>query len=183
MPVRGGADLGRRSIPTLADPRQVSPTLSRGGLRTTIAALIGVALVIVGPQAGAAPPEQVSVGQMYADGLDSRLSSKSFADMARQAGYSAYGYTGPRTADDAWLDGLSSGMLGLFGHANAGIFQTADGPTVAQNQILGVGPDTDVVHTYADLRLFSEYLPFLDVDDMRCPADPWALARGSEAHR
>jgi hypothetical protein len=168
MRIRGGAEWRLGRIPAFAESRQASRTLSRGGPRSLIAVLIGMALVIaVGRPADAASPQQVSVGQMYADGLDSRLASTSFADMSRQAGYASYGYTTAQTADDAWSDGLSSAMLGLFGHANAGIFQTADGPTVAQNQILGVGPDTDVLPSYTDMRLFSEYLPFLDVDDLR----------------
>lgn len=136
--------------------------------RTLIAMVVGVALTnTVAPQATAAPPEHTSIGQRYADGLDTRLSATTFAQIAQRAGYAATSQTAGRSADDAWLDGLSSAMLGLFGHANGGYFQTGEGPTDPEDPILGVGSDIDVISPYSNLRLFSEYLPYTDVDDMR----------------
>ena len=166
MDIRRSVIIGRAKTRAIAVFQELATALSPARPKRLIAALLGMALVI-GPVPQASAAEQASLGQMYADGLDSRLSATTFADMARQAGYTSYGYSAGRSADDAWLDGLSSSMLGLFGHANAGIFQTADGPTVAENEILGVGPETDLVSTYTGMRLFSEYLPFIDVDDMR----------------
>ncbi|MBT2404929.1 hypothetical protein J7F00_15555 [Streptomyces sp. ISL-21] len=109
----------------------------------------------------------VNVGRRFNDGLDTRYSATSFTGAAQSMGYTATGYTNGRQVDDVFNDGAGSAVLGLFGHANAGIFQTDEGATDSQDSILAAGTTTDVVSPYANLRFLTEYLPYADVDDMR----------------
>ncbi|MGW4209759.1 PepSY domain-containing protein [Lentzea sp. NPDC004789] len=133
------------------------------GSRTAVAVL--AAALIAVPQAQAA--EQTSIGRVFDDGLDTRLAAASLADGARSAGYTSAGHLGGRTADEAWTDGRNANVFGLFGHANAGIFQTSEGPTDNEDPILAAGKDSDLTSPYVALRFFSEYLPAVDVDDMK----------------
>lgn len=55
----------------------------------------------------------------------------------------------------------------MFGHANSGVFQTDEGPTDAEDPYFAAGVDTDLVSTLTAVRFFGEYLPVLDIDDMR----------------
>jgi hypothetical protein len=117
--------------------------------------------------AHAAAVEETSIGRRFNDGLDTRLSATAFRDAARSAGYTGTSYTAGRSADDAWTDGLDSGVFALFGHSNGGIFQTDEGPSDDQDAILAAGRTQDLLPIYANLRFFTEYLPYADVDDMR----------------
>ncbi|MDG9715222.1 PepSY domain-containing protein [Streptomyces sp. DH24] len=135
----------------------------RGGLTLTLAGVASAALLSSPSQAASG----VNIGQRYNDGLDSRYSVTSFTSAANAMGYSALGHTGGRSADDTFDDGAGAAVLGLFGHANAGIFQTDEGPTDAQDAILAAGTATDVVSPYANLRFISEYLPYVEADGMR----------------
>ncbi|WP_443321472.1 PepSY domain-containing protein [Streptomyces sp. 7N604] len=146
-----------------------------GPVRRTAArgarSLIAVSLAAVVSATLAATPanaaSDVNVGRRFNDGLDTRYSVNSFTSAARSMGYSATGYTNGRHVDDVFNDGAGAAVLGLFGHANAGIFQTNEGATDAQDSILAAGTTTDVVSPYANVRFMTEYLPFVEVDDMR----------------
>jgi hypothetical protein len=115
----------------------------------------------------AAAVNQVSIGRLYDDGLDTRLAASRVTSAAAATGYAATAHTAGRDETDAWVDGVGSGVMALFGHGNAGIFQTDEGATSAEDPILAAGLDTDIVNPYAGFRFFSEYLPYVDVDDMR----------------
>jgi hypothetical protein len=108
-----------------------------------------------------------SIGHRYHDKLDSRYSAHRLAQAAQGSGYAGTAYTNGRGSDDAWADGLNSSVFGLFGHANGGVFQLGEGTTDAEDPLLAAGLDTDVAPIYANVRFFSEYLPFIDIDDMR----------------
>jgi hypothetical protein len=133
------------------------------------AVAVGSAVLVVG--VGAVPAQAVnetSVGRRFNDGLDTRYSVQSFTSAAGSMGYAATGYQNGRSATNTFTDGKSAGVLALFGHANAGIFLTDEGATDAEDQILAAGRVTDVVSPTPNvLRYVTEYLPLLDVDDMR----------------
>ncbi|WDV53456.1 hypothetical protein PV963_25370 [Streptomyces coeruleorubidus] len=135
----------------------------RGGLALALAGVASATLLSSPSQAASG----VNVGQRYNDGLDSRYSVTGFTSAATAMGYDALGYTGGRSATNTFNDGSGAAVLGLFGHANAGIFQTDEGPTDPKDEILAAGTATDVVSPYANLRLVSEYFPYAEVDDMR----------------
>lgn len=135
----------------------------RGGLALTLAGVASAALLSSPSQAASG----VNIGQRYNDGLDSRHSAASFTSAANAMGYDARGHTGGRSATDTFNDGIGASVMGLFGHANAGIFQTDEGPTDPEDAILAAGTATDAVSPYANLRFVTEYFPYLEADDMR----------------
>lgn len=140
----------------------------RGLLAIPMALVCALGAATVGtPSAHAAAVEETSIGMRFNDGLDTRLSATAFRDAARSAGYTGTSYTAGRSADDAWTDGLDSGVFALFGHSNGGVFQTDEGPSDDQDPIVAAGRTQDLVPLYANLRFFTEYLPYADVDDMR----------------
>lgn len=126
-----------------------------------------VCALTVGTLPAQAAVEETSLGRRFNDGLDTRLSATAFRDAARSLGYTGTSYTAGRSADDAWTNGLDSGVFALFGHSNGGIFQTDEGPSDDQDAILAAGRTQDVLPLYANVRFFTEYLPYTDVDDMR----------------
>lgn len=141
-------------------------SVARHFTRPVYALSIAVGLVVGG--AGTADAaDSSSLGPRFNDGLDTRYSASSFASAAASAGYISREYTNGRHVDDVWNSGLTDAVLGLFGHANAGIFQTQEGPTDPQDSILAAGSTTDLISPYRDIRFLSEYLPYTDVDDMR----------------
>lgn len=111
--------------------------------------------------------ESFAVGQRYKDGLDSRYAAQQVADDLRAVGYTSTGDLDGAPADDVWAAGLNSGVIGYFGHANAGLFAVDEGPTVEQDQFMGAGLATDVVSIDARVRWWSEYLPFVEADGIR----------------
>jgi hypothetical protein len=131
----------------------------------TVLLLLSAAFTLFAPPAYAA--NEVSLGRRYDDGLDTRLSALHLRDAAASIGYTAGASTIGRTANDAWSDGLNSAVFGLFGHANGGVFQVDEGPTDLEDPWLFAGRSTDVLPLTPNMRSFSEYLPFADVDDMR----------------
>jgi peptidase YpeB-like protein len=145
------------------DGRRSTPRAVRPLLALSLAAVVSATLA----PAPANAASDVNVGRRFNDGLDTRYSVTSFTGAAQSMGYSATGYTNGRNSDDVFSDGADSSVLGLFGHANAGIFQTDEGATDSQDSILAAGTTTDVVSPYASLRFLTEYLPYADVDDMR----------------
>lgn len=130
-------------------------------------ALATAALVATAGLPAANAAQETSLGQRYHDKLDSRWSSISLADATRAIGYSARGYSTGRDVDDVFIDGINSHVVGLFGHGNKGIFQTAEGPTDLEDHILAAGTTTDAVSPWLNLRFVTEYLPYSEVDDMR----------------
>lgn len=135
----------------------------RGGLALALAGVASATLLSSPSQAAS----DVNIGRRFNDGLDSRYSVTSFTSAANAMGYDAKGYTNGRSANNTFNDGIGAAVLGLFGHSNAGIFQTDEGPTDAEDAILAAGTATHVVSPYANLRFVSEYFPYLEVDDMR----------------
>ncbi|WP_409468678.1 PepSY domain-containing protein [Streptomyces sp. HC307] len=145
---------------------------TKGGRRRRRGPLLALSVSIVCALTIGAPPahgavEETSLGRRFNDGLDTRLSATAFRDAARSLGYTGTSHTAGRSADDAWVDGLDAGVFALFGHANGGIFQTDEGPSDDQDAILAAGRTQDLLPLYANLRFFTEYLPYNDVDDMR----------------
>lgn len=124
-----------------------------------------LALAISPPSSAA---DAFTVGQRFAkDGLDSRHAAARVADELRAVGYASTGDTDGASANEVWNAGIGAGVIGYFGHANAGVFQVDEGPTPDQNQYIGAGLDSDVVSIDAKARWWSEYLPFVDVDNVR----------------
>lgn len=125
------------------------------------------ALILAGAVAPAAAEESHSIGDRYLDGLDSRHSASALAQVASAAGYAATAAGDGRTADEAWNEALNSSMFGFFGHANAGVVQVKDRTGIDNDEYLGAGTSTDLLPLYANFRFFSEFAPFVEVDDMR----------------
>lgn len=131
-------------------------------IRRLVAGLLLLTFSVVQPvPAGAEPPPAVALGKRYQDGLDSRYSAERLAQTTAALGYAATGYTTGRSAGNSWNDGLRSAVFGFFGHANAGIAQVNEGP----DQILAAGTIADVDDSM--FSYWSNYLPFVDIDDMR----------------
>lgn len=154
--------------------QRTSGTGARGTRRTAacvVRPLLAVSLAVVVSATLAPAPahaaDNVNIGQRYNDGLDTRYSVTSFTSAAQSMGYTATGDTNGRHVNDVFYDGAGSAVLGLFGHSNAGIFQTDEGATDAQDSILAAGTTTDVASPYANVRFLTEYLPYAEVDDMR----------------
>lgn len=142
--------------------RLLSRACSSLAAATVAASVLGV---VVSPTASA--EDAVTVGKRYNDRLDSRWSAVRFASASRDAGYSATAYQNGRSANDAWSDMYSSSVVGYFGHGNAGIFQLNEGATDAEDPVLAAGQETQIVSTFANLRFWSEFLPFAEIDDLK----------------
>lgn len=132
-------------------------------LLTTL--LLLVVPVAVQPEGAVAAPQAASIGNRYQDGLDSRFAAERFAQSTAALGYGSSSYTSGRSASDAWGDGLRSAVFGFFGHSNAGFAQVREGSTDPADEFLAAGLDGDV--GAGNLSFWSEYLPFIDVDDMK----------------
>lgn len=132
-----------------------------------IGCVLVAALILAGAVAPAAAEESHSIGDQYLDGLDSRHSASALAQVASAAGYTATAAGDGRTSDEAWNEALNSSMFGFFGHANAGVLQVKDRAGIAADEYLGAGTSTDLVPLYENFRFFSEFAPFVEVDDMR----------------
>jgi hypothetical protein len=141
-------------------------TVGTGARRvgTFLTAAVAV-LALGGTHAQAA--DSTNLGRRYDDGLDTRLSALRLRDATAALGYASGASTVGRSANDAWSDGLSSAVFGLFGHANGGLFQLDEAPAGETDSWLIAGRSTDVLPPSSNTRAVSEYLPFLDVDDMR----------------
>lgn len=127
---------------------------------------LGSSLFLFGTMLPAASgAESTTIGAAYNDGLDSRASATAFSVATAQLGYASSSYTSGRLAADAWSDGLSSAVFGVFGHGNAGIMQTAEGPTDETDEILAAG-DLGYL-SGGNVYFWSDYLPYIDVDDLR----------------
>lgn len=131
---------------------------------TSMAALAAVAGTLGSP---AAAEESRAIGDRYLDAMDTRHSASAIANMARGAGYDATAATDGRTADQAWSEALNSSLFAFFGHADAGILQVKDRAGVDNDEYLGAGTTGDVLPVYANYRFWSEFVPYVDVDDMR----------------
>lgn len=127
-------------------------------------AMTAFALTTAQPSA-AAPPEATMIGRRFDDGLDSRLSSQEVSRALNSLGYSSVAHAGGHSAADAWSDGLSTAVFGAFGHGNAGIVQTDEGPTDEEDEILAAGDLLDI--SAGNLWFWGNYLHYIDVDDMR----------------
>lgn len=105
------------------------------------------------------------IARRFDDGLDSRLAGSSVSSALAALGYTTSTYANGRSAAAAFSDGKTSAVFGVFGHGNAGIVQTDEGPTDEEDEILAAGEIIDVnLGTWA---FWSNYLHYLDVDDMR----------------
>jgi hypothetical protein len=134
------------------------------------AAIIVVASVggvVLGSPSASQSAEARAVAQRFNDGLDSRHSASSLVSAAKAVGYTGTAKTSGTSADAAWVDAAGSQVIGYFGHANAGVFQVDEGSTNETDQFIAAGRDAEVVSTDSRLRLWSEYLPVVDVDDVR----------------
>jgi len=121
-----------------------------------------VSAVLAAPALGA---EATTIGERYADGLDSRLAAQRLADAARAVGYTSTGHVSGRLAADAWEDGLRSAVFGAFGHANAGLAHIDEGVGGGKDQYLIAGFLGDAGGD--NMAFWSDYLPFADVDWMK----------------
>lgn len=130
-------------------------------LATGTACLLSTLVIAAAPVAA---QEAVTIGDRYDDGLDSRLSAQHLAGAARAVGYPSQAHTTGRSADDAWSDALGASVYGLFGHANAGLFQTDEGPTDPQDEFIAAGELTTLSTSVGNLWWWKDYLPFIDVE-------------------
>ncbi len=152
--------------------------------------LIFVALVLIAGllvprdvRVAAAPLSAITIGRLFNDTMDTRLSAQRVADALTTSGY-ATSYRGGRSATDTWSDGQRSAVLALFGHSNAAIFQTDEGPTDPEDEIIAAGTtgtltaqtntagatggllDAGVSIVPAHWAFWKDYLPYVDVDDV-----------------
>lgn len=130
-------------------------------VRAVVGALLCTAFAV--PAMATAADPATMVGERYDDGLDSRLSAQHLAQAASAVGYAAATHASGRPAQAAWSDGLDATVYGLFGHANAGLFQTDE---TASDEFLAAGLFGAGGYG-SNVRLWSDYLPFVDVDDMK----------------
>lgn len=130
--------------------------------RLTVTVLLVAICASLQPSvATAASPPATALGKRYQDGLDSRYAAQRLAQAAGAVGYASTAYTGGRSASNSWADGQGSSVFGFFGHANGGIAQVNDAP----DQILAAGTVADLDDS--TFSYWSNYLPFIDVDDMK----------------
>jgi hypothetical protein len=111
--------------------------------------------------------ESRTIGDQYLDGLDSRHSAAAIAQMASGAGYDATTASNGQTADNAWSDALNSSLFGFFGHADAGVLQVKDRAGIDSDEYVGAGTTTEVLPLYSNYRFWTEFAPYVDIDDMR----------------
>lgn len=141
--------------------------LSAGRVRLAVAVAVSCAAIASMSATSSAAGESHSIGDRYLDGLDSRHSASAIAQMASKAGYTATAAGDGRTADNAWNEALNSSLFGFFGHANAGVLQVKDRTGTDSDEFLGAGMASDLLPLYANYRFFTEFVPYVDVDDMR----------------
>lgn len=153
----------------------------------TIAVILVVILTSAAPRTEPANAETrtaITIGRLFNDGLDPRLSAQRVAGAAGAAGYSATSHLGGRRAIDAWVDGQKASVVGLFGHSSAGIFMTDEGPVDADDEFIAAGTLSQTGVTVgpggvtdgavpgamrlgkAHWAFWKEYLPYVDVDDV-----------------
>lgn len=126
------------------------------------------AALTLGVAASASGQSHVTtVGQFGPDANETRPAASAIATAARHAGYTGTAYTNGRTADQAFADGKDAAIWAFFGHSDAGILSTYDAPDNANDQYMIAGDQADVVSLYVNTRTWSEYLPAVDVDDVR----------------
>lgn len=135
-------------------------TALRARLAVTVL-LIAICAALQPSVATAASPPASALGKRYQDGLDSRYAAQRLAQATSSVGYAGTAYTAGRSASSSWADGLESSVFGFFGHANGGIAQVNDAP----DQILAAGTSADIEDS--TFSYWSNYLPFVDVDDMK----------------
>jgi len=159
----------------------------RRDARLLIAGLLLTSLVAAPlsvPTRAAGAPVVVTIGRLFNDTMDTRLAAQRVSDALASVGYANNAYTSGRSAADAWLDGQRAAVLALFGHSNAGIFQTDEGPTDPEDEIVAAGTlGTVSLQTNtagatdgalaagasfgpAHWSFWKDYLPVGDVDDL-----------------
>lgn len=127
--------------------------------------LATLAFVSVPAPTGASSAPATLIARRFDDGLDSRLSAQHLEGALSNLGYGSSTHLNGRRAADAWGDGLSANVFAAFGHANAGIFQTDEGPSDDRDEILAAGNLWDL--SGGNWWFWGNYLHYVDVDDMR----------------
>lgn len=146
------------------------------------AAAAGLALLI-GLLVATTPASQAvdarAVGKTFRDGLDTRHSAVALMNATRTLGYTSTAYSEGRSASEAWNDGKEAAVLGLFGHANAGLMRVGEAASEPDDEYITAGVISGEVLDFAYGKVFeliglsytvkawTEYLPFIDVDDVR----------------
>lgn len=136
------------------------------GISTALAVLM-IGLVTVPSStrlASAAPGRSVALGQMYgSDSLDTRSGARAFNGHMSGTGYGAATATSAQSADQVWADGRDASILYFAGQANAGLLLVRENP----NEYIIAGNRLSEGEIPFPTRKWSEYIPYLDVDDVR----------------
>jgi hypothetical protein len=154
-------------MPQLAQGRELGGVLmtKEALVRFAKTALAAAAMTLALAQAAEAADTYV-YGRYFNDGLDSRQGAYEFGTATERAGYGLYGSLQGASASDAWYGGLNAAIFADFGHGNAGLFQTDEGATDAEDEIVAAGSHTEPF-TPQHFSYWTEYLPYTDVDKMR----------------
>lgn len=83
-------------------------------------------------------------------------------------GYANTTYPSGRSAQQAWDHGANDAVFGVFGHANAGVISTNESPIGEYQLLYASCPYGPYCYSfYQNYKFWSDYLPFVYVDDMR----------------
>lgn len=126
--------------------------------------ICAAAMLILSVSPAQAAPEAATTGDRWHDNLDTRWQAHRLAQASGNAGYAASRDINGRAADNVWTDGLGSAIWGVFAHSNSGFMATKD---AGGKEYLIAGGEDNVVSTSSTRRYLREYLPYIDVDDVR----------------
>lgn len=118
-----------------------------------IAALAALALT-----PGAQAADSYVYGRYFNDGLDSRQGAYEFGKATERAGYRLFGSLQGASATDAWTGGLYAAVYADFGHGTAGVFQTEEGATDAEDEFVAAGSRAEPF-TPEHFAYWTEYFP------------------------
>jgi hypothetical protein len=155
-------------MPRLAQGRFVGAVLmiKETRMATFIKTALAASMTTLALAQGAQAADTYVYGRYFNDGLDSRQGAYEFGKATERAGYGLFGSLEGATASDAWVGGLNAAILADFGHGNAGLFQTDEGATDAEDEIVAAGSRTEPF-TPEHFAYWKEYFPYTDVDKMR----------------
>ncbi len=144
------------------------PVSQISGSTVLLVAVILAVLMATGGPASAAPPQSSVSGLVYpSDGLNTSVAAQQVGSALTAIGYANTTYPSGRTAKQAWDDGANDAVFGVFGHANAGVISTDEGPVSEYQLLYASCPYGPYCYSLYQEKFWSDYLPFIYVDDMR----------------
>lgn len=109
-------------------------------------------------------------GLVYYDGMNTAVGAQELGSALSAIGYANTTYTDGRSAEQAWNDGLGDAVFFVWGHGNAGQIstdQTGPGPYDREYLLAVYGLIPQRYDYTSNIHRWSDYLPYVDVDDMR----------------